>query len=44
MRERKSQIDKFRDAARELDCDDNEESFKERLRKIVKAKSDEPHH
>lgn len=33
----KSQPDKFRDLARELETDDSEERFAERLRKIVKA-------
>lgn len=32
----KSQLDKFKDAARELGCDDDEERFKERLGKLVK--------
>jgi hypothetical protein len=27
----KSQLDKFKDAARELECDDDEQRFKERL-------------
>ena len=34
----KSQLDKFKDAARELECDDDEQHFKERLGKLVKAK------
>ncbi len=33
-----SQDDKFREAARALECDDDEERFKERLRKLVKQK------
>jgi hypothetical protein len=36
--EPKSQLDKFREAARELDTDDDAEAFKERLRKLVKHK------
>lgn len=32
----KSQLDKFKDAARELECDDDEQHFKERLGKLVK--------
>ena len=32
----KSQLDKFKDAARELECDDDEQRFKERLGKLVK--------
>jgi hypothetical protein len=33
----KPQLDKFKDAARELECDDDEQRFKERLGKLVKA-------
>lgn len=32
----KSQLDKFREAARELETDDDEERFEEKLRGIVK--------
>jgi len=35
----KSQLDKFKKAARELECDDDEQRFKERLTKLVKQKS-----
>jgi hypothetical protein len=35
----KSQLDKFKDAARELECDDDEQLFKERLGKLVKPQS-----
>jgi hypothetical protein len=34
----KSQLDKFKEAARELETDDDEARFDERLRKIVKHK------
>ena len=34
----KSQLDKFKEAARELECDDDEKRFKERLGKLVKQK------
>ena len=34
----KPQLDKFKEAARELECDDDEQRFKERLGKLVKAK------
>lgn len=37
MPDEKSQIDKFKDAARELECDDDEQRFKERLKKLTKA-------
>jgi len=33
-----SQLDKFKEAARELECDDDEAAFKERLDKLVKQK------
>jgi hypothetical protein len=34
----KTQSDKFKEAARELECDDDDERFKDRLRKLVKHK------
>jgi hypothetical protein len=34
----KPQLDKFKDAARELECDDDEQRFKERLGKLMKQK------
>lgn len=33
-----SQLDKFKKAARELECDDNEQHFKDKLNKLAKAK------
>lgn len=33
----KAQLEKFRDLARELECDDDEEAFKAKLRQIAKA-------
>lgn len=33
----KSQADRFREAARELGCDENEERFVEALKKLAKA-------
>jgi hypothetical protein len=33
-----SQVDKFKQAARELECDENEAHWDERLKRIVKAK------
>lgn len=35
MADEKTQLDKFKEAARELECDDDEERFKERLKKIT---------
>lgn len=37
MTNEKPQIDKFKEAARELECDDDEQRFKDRLGKLVKA-------
>lgn len=33
----KSQVEKFREAAREIETDDSEESFDAKLKKIAKA-------
>ncbi|WP_293906591.1 hypothetical protein [Phenylobacterium sp.] len=35
--EPKPQLDKFRDLARELECDEDEDAFDERLKKLAKA-------
>jgi len=35
----KDQLDRFKEAARALECDDDRERFEKRLAKIVKAKS-----
>jgi hypothetical protein len=35
----KPQIDKFKEAARDLECDDDEQRFKVRLGKLVKSDS-----
>ena len=32
----KSQLDKFKEAARDLECDDDDKLFKDRLGKMVK--------
>lgn len=36
MNNPKTQLEKFKDAARELECDDDDQRFKERLGKLVK--------
>ena len=36
----KSQLDKFKDAARELECDDDEQRFAKRLGKLVKPSTE----
>lgn len=33
-----SQLDKFKEAARELECDEDEKRWDERLKKLVKVK------
>lgn len=37
----KSQLDKFKEAARQLETDDDEERFEERLKKVVRQKPDD---
>lgn len=37
----KSQLERFREAARELGADDDEERFNEKLRKLAKQKPDD---
>ena len=34
----KPQLNKFKDAARELECDDDEQRFKERVKKLAKPR------
>ena len=36
--EPKTQLDKFKEAARDLECDDDERHFDERIKKLVKQK------
>lgn len=38
MSEDKTQLDRFKEAARQLETDDDEEQFEEKLRKIVRQK------
>lgn len=33
----KTQLDKFKQAARDLECDDDDQTFRDRLGKIAKA-------
>jgi hypothetical protein len=37
MTQKQSQIDRFKEAARELECDDDEARFDAKLKKIAKA-------
>ncbi|MCX7559799.1 hypothetical protein OS190_09485 [Sulfitobacter sp. F26204] len=41
MTKDKSQLDKFKEAARQLETDDDDERFEEQLKKIVKQKPGE---
>ena len=36
--DQKPQLDKFKEAARELECDDDDQRFKEKLGKLAKAR------
>ena len=38
----KPQSEKFKDAAREAGCDEDEARWKERLKKVAKAKPEKP--
>lgn len=41
MSQEKSQLDRFKEAARELETDDDEAKFNERLRKLAQQKPDD---
>lgn len=41
MEKEKSQIERFKEAARQLETDDDDERFEERLKQIVKQKPDD---
>lgn len=38
----KSQSDKFKEAARELECDDDEARWEEQLKKVARQKVEKP--
>lgn len=38
----KPQADKFREIARELECDEDEDAFEEKVRKVATAPKPEP--
>lgn len=40
MGDEKKQVEKFKDAAREIECDDEEQRFKDRLGKLVRRKQE----
>jgi hypothetical protein len=39
---KKSQSDKFKEAARELEADEDEKRWEERLKRVAKAKPEKP--
>ncbi|MGQ0560121.1 MAG: hypothetical protein ACT4OE_11175 [Sphingosinicella sp.] len=39
MADQKSQSDKFKDAARDLDCDEDEARWEKRLKEVAKPKA-----
>jgi hypothetical protein len=39
--DKKSQLDKFKEAARQLETDDDDERFEERLKNLVRNKRDD---
>ena len=41
MSDKKSQLDRLKEAARQLETDDDEDRFEERLKKLVKQKPDD---
>lgn len=41
MTDPKSQLDRFKEAARQLETDDDEERFEKRLKKLVKPRLDD---
>lgn len=41
MTDKNSQTEEFKKLARELECDENEARWEERLRKVAKAKPEE---
>ena len=38
----KTQADKFRDLARQLECDEDEKAFEERVKRVAKAQPKSP--
>ena len=38
MPDEKPQIDKFKEAAREIDCDDDDKAFRERVKKLTQPR------
>ncbi len=40
--DKKPQIDKFKDAARDLECDDDEQRFNDRIKRLAAQKSGKP--
>ena len=42
MTQKKDQINRFKEAARQLECDDDEAAFDAKLKKVAKAKPPAP--
>ena len=42
MTDPKTQVNKFKEAAREAECDEDEAHWDERLKKVAKAKPEKP--
>ncbi len=42
MADEKTQADKFKDAARKAECDEDEARWQERLKKVAKQKPEKP--
>jgi hypothetical protein len=42
LSDKRSQSDKFKEAARELEADEDEKRWEERLKKVAKAKPEKP--
>jgi hypothetical protein len=40
--DRRTQLDKFKETARALECDEDEETFKRALRKVARAPKPKP--
>lgn len=43
MEKEKTQLDKFKEAARQLETDDDEDRFEKKLKKLVKQKPEKPY-
>jgi hypothetical protein len=44
LTDKRTQSDKFKEAARELEADEDERRWEERLKRVAKAKPEDKHH